>query len=234
VSDLIHAFTVFVLKTNLTSLLANADAMIGRLTAFIFGRDNKGLMLVDKETEELENVSAPLGSLDKLQAQSQEQMASVNKEPLIKMLGITPSGLNATSDSEIRNWYDHVRAVQESTLGDLVTTALSVIQLSETGAIDPDISYEFVPLWELDEAGKAAVEKTKADTDSVYMAGSVISNEEVRTRLAGDPSSPYHGLEGDAPEPMDDMAGENDKEDDADRVDRGGAEGSETGANSGV
>lgn len=235
VSDLLHAFTTFVLKTNLAALVADAGAMINRITAFITGRDNKGLMLVDKETEELENIAAPLGSLDKLQAQAQEQMASVSQEPLIKLLGITPSGLNATTDGEIRVWYDRVKAKQEKTFGAALTDALKVIQLSETGAIDPEITYEFLPLWELDAAGRAAVEKMKADTDAVYMTESVITNEEVRTRLAGDPESPYHGLEGPAPEVPDPMEQfEADNKDDAEKVGKEGVEGSESGANSGV
>ena len=234
VSDLLHAFTTWVLKTNLASLAADSAAMLSRLTAFMWGRDNKGLMLVDKETEELDNIAAPLGTLDKLQAQAQEQMASVSQEPLIKLLGVTPTGLNATTDGEIRVWYDRVHAKQE-TQGHIITDMLKILQLSEKGEIDPEIGYEFEPLWELDDAGKAAVEKTKADTDAVYMQESVITNEEVRTRLAGDPRSPYHGLKGVAPEVPDPMEQcEASKSDIAEKVDRGGAEGSESEANSGV
>ncbi|MDR3534012.1 MAG: DUF1073 domain-containing protein [Rhodopila sp.] len=234
VSDIMHSFTVFVLKTNLQALLQNASAMTARITAFILGRDNKGLMLVDKDQEDFGNVSAPLGTLDKLQAQAQEQMASVSQEPLIKLLGITPTGLNATTDGEIRVWYDRVRAKQEKTFGHLLTTALKVLQLNEFGSIDPHITYEFLPLWELDAAGRAAVEKQKADTDQVYMTTAVISNEEVRDRLRGDPESPYHGLKGPAPDPMDVPGMGGGEEDDADRIGREGAEGSESGANSGV
>ena len=234
VSDITHAFTVFVLKTNLTSLLQNAQSMLARISAFILGRDNKGLMLIDKDSEEFKNISAPLSGLDKLQAQSQEQMASASRTALIKLLAITPSGLNTTTDGEIRVFYDLIRAQQEKALGNLITRALHIIQLSEFGSIDEEITFEFVPLWELDAAGKAAVEKTKADTDAVYMAGAVISNEEVRTRLAADPESPYHGLEGPAPEPMQPEGSPNEEDDDTSRVDREGEEGSESGANSGV
>lgn len=235
VSDIIHSFTVFVLKTNLTSLLQNSTAMLQRIAAFILGRDNKGLMLVDKNSEDFENVSAPLGSLDKLQAQSQEQMASVSRTALIKLLSITPTGLNATTDGEIRVFYDLIKALQEKAMGAQVTRALQIIQLSEFGEIDEGITFEFVPLWELDAAGKAAVEKTKADTSAVYITASVVSNEEVRTQLAGDPESMYHGLEGEAPEMMPDE-GDLDVSgsDPSEQIDKQAEEGSEAGANSGV
>src|SRR6185312_13760548 len=140
-------------------------------------------MMVDKEQEELDNVSAPLGSLDKLQAQAQEQMASVSQQPLIWLLGITPSGLNASAADEIRVFYDRVKAKQEKVFGANVTTAIEAIQLNEFGSIDEAIGYEFLPLWELDDAGAAAVDKTNADADSVRITDGVISPEEARDKL---------------------------------------------------
>ncbi len=233
VSDLLHSFTTFVLKTVMGDLVANSEAMLARITGFIYGRDNAGLMMVDKESEDFTNVSAPLGGLDHLQAQAMEQMAFPAQEPLLKFVGYTPTGLNADTQDIIRSWYDRVKAKQEKVLGHLITKALQVIQLSEIGGVDPEITFEFVNLWELDSAGRAAVEKIKADVDTVYMDGSVISNDEVRTRLAGDPESPYYGLKGAAPEMPDPMSDPSD-EDDADRVGREGANSGESGANSGV
>lgn len=233
VSDLVHAFTVFTLSTNWDAIIADPEVMMRRLAAFVLGRDNKGLMLVDKNLEEMSNISVPLSGLDALQAQAQEQMAFPAQQPIVKMLGSTPKGLNATADGEIRVWYDRVHAKQESAIGAAVLTALQVIQLSEFGEIDPEIGYEFKALWELDDAGKAAVDKTKADSDSVRIADGVIAPEDARTRLAADPMSPYHGLEGPAPEPPDNGM-DPDLSDVANKIDKEGAEGSESGANSGA
>jgi phage-related protein (TIGR01555 family) len=111
VSDLLHSFSVSGLKTNMGSVLDGEDdglGMYARAQMFNQTRDNRGLMLIDKDTEEFFNVSTPLTTLDKLQAQSQEHMASVSGIPLVKLLGITPSGLNATSDGEIRVFYDWI------------------------------------------------------------------------------------------------------------------------------
>ena len=140
-----------------------------------------------------------------------------------------------SGDAEIRNWYDRVHAKQESTFGAPLTTALEIIQLSEFGSVDPEVGYEFNALWELDDAGKAAVQKMLADTDVVLIDAGAIDNEDSRKRLAADPLSAYHGLEGPAPEPPDltGEGGEND-EDDATKVGKEGAESSESGANSGV
>ena len=234
VSDLLHAFTVWVLRTNMQAYLQDAGQLAARLGAFVLGRDNKGLMLVDKETEELANISAPLGTLDHLQAQSQEQMASVSQIPLVKLLGITPTGLNASSEGEIRVWYDRVKAKQEKVCGHNITDALKVLQLSEFGAIDPEITFEFVDLWELDSAGKAAVQKIKADTAAVYADMSAVDNEEVRKAVAADPESMFHGLQGPAPEPPEMDLIEENGADAAGGIAGSGARGRTTGANSGV
>ena len=114
---------------------------------FVNGRDNRGLMTIDKDTEEFVNVSAPIAGLDELQAQAQEHMSGVSGIPLVKLFGITPSGLNASSDGEVRCFYDWIRAQQEDFFTDTLKRTLEIIQLSEFGEIDPDIEavYERSP-----------------------------------------------------------------------------------------
>ena len=234
VSDLIQAFTVFVLETNLEALLQGGpDDITRRAQLFTEMRTNLGLMLTDKNTEGFQNVSAPLGGLDHLQAQAQEHMAAVSGEPLVKAFGITPSGLNSSSDGEIRVFYDYIHARQERVLDDPIKYVLSILQLNEFGEIDPSITHEWLPLWELDAAGQAAVRKTDADTAAVYIDAGVVAPDEVRAALAADETSPYAGLEGEAPgapetsEPMN-------LSDPAERIDSAAENGSESGANSGA
>lgn len=244
VSNLIHSFSVMVLKTNLLATLAGlnspnsgggADEVNRRVALFNNYRDNSGTFVLDMDTEDFANVSAPLGSLDKLQAQSQEQMASVAAIPLVKLLGITPSGLNASSDGEIRTFYDWIHSCQETLFTAPLSKVIDIIQLSEFGEIDPEIGFEFEPLWQLDDAGKAAVEKTKADTDEIFVNMGALGNEDVRARLAGDSSSQYHGLDlsGPAPgPPVDPAADPNDPE--SNSIDKESEEGKSNGATSGV
>jgi Protein of unknown function (DUF1073) len=53
-----------------------------------------------------------LQDLDWLLAQSQEQISSVSRIPLVKWTGISPSGLNASSEGEIRVYYDLIHSEQ--------------------------------------------------------------------------------------------------------------------------
>jgi hypothetical protein len=166
VSDLIASFSVSGVKgMALADMLAAGatDSLQNRVDLFVNMRDNRGFMALN-EGEDFFNVSTPLGTLDKLQAQAQEQIASVCGIPLVKLLGVTPSGLNASSDGEVRVFYDFIHAYQEKLFGENLKRVLGFVQLSEFGDIDEDIGFEFEPLWQMDEAEKAdvALKRTQA------------------------------------------------------------------------
>ncbi len=199
VNDIISAFNVFVLKTNMSSVLQGGgmEAEMARAALFNNMRNNRGLFMVDMKEEDFANVSAPLSSLDLLQAQSQEHMAAVAGIPLVKLLGITPSGLNASSEGEIRVFYDTIAAYQEAFFRDNLNKVLGFIQLSLFGEVDDSIVFQFEPLFSLTEKELAEARKAQAEMDQIYIDAGVVSPAEVRQRLASDPDSSYDGLDPD-------------------------------------
>ena len=199
VSDLVRAFSVMVLATQMGNTLGVADASVmDRVELFNDLRDNGGTFVLNKETEDFKNVSAQLGTLDILQAQSQEHISSVAGVPLIKFLGIGPHGLNASSDGEIRTFYDWVHASpQETVLRPHLTSIINFVQLHLFGEVDPEITFAFEPLWSMSDKELAEVRKLEADTAQVYADTGVITPGEERKRLADDPESMYHGLDPD-------------------------------------
>jgi hypothetical protein len=210
VADLIRSFSTSGVLTDLTAMLNRGGqaTVENRADLYNFFRDNRGLMILNKETEEFFNVSVPLGGLDALQAQSLEQICSISGLPLIKYTGLTPSGLNASSEGEIRSFYDWIAAYQELLFREPLTRVLDFIQLSIFGAVDPDITFDFKSLWQLDEAGKASVQQTMADIHEKYEQMGAVSNEEIRKILATDPDSPYAALSLDPEElPQQDIPG---------------------------
>ena len=197
VADLIHSFSITILKTDLanTMQVGGMPAVIARVQSLVQFRDNRGVFVADQLTEAVENVSTPLGGLDALQAQSQEQIASTQAIPIVKLLGIDPAGLNSTADGSIRMFYDSISADQEKLVRAPLTAVLNLIQLSEFGEIDPEIGFDFLPLWQMSEADQANIQKVKADTAAVMIEANVISPEEDRQRLSSDDASSYHGLD---------------------------------------
>ncbi|MDI9276178.1 DUF1073 domain-containing protein [Pantoea sp. EABMAA-21] len=200
VSDMIHSFSIPVLGTDMAQVLMGngAEQLINRMELFNRTRDNRGVFAKNNaqdNEESVEFVNAPLSGLDVLQAQSQEHMASVSGIPLVKLLGITPNGLNASSDGEIRVFYDYIHSLQQAMFKSPLKRVMDVIQLSEFGDIDPDIYFEFEPLFEMSAKEKADIRKVDADTDAVYITAGALSANEVREKIADDPESPYHSLD---------------------------------------
>jgi len=191
--------------TNMDQVLSgeqgSGKTLFDRAKFFTLTRDNKGLMLVDKTTEELQQIAVPLSGLDALQAQAQEHMAAPSHIPLVKLLGITPTGLNASSEGEIKVFYDFVRARQQALFAKHLKTVIDVLQLDLFGTIDDAITFEFVPLTSPSVKELSDIRKSDADSGRSYIDAGVISPDEERERLIADPNSGYTMLSGPAPEP---------------------------------
>jgi hypothetical protein len=127
--------------------------------------------------------------------QALEFVAAIFRIPFVKFLGISPGGLNATGESDLRNYYDHVSAKQEKIFRKPINRLIDLMQGHLFGAIDPDIRAEFIPINDEDDAKRAATLKTKADRDAIYLDRGVLSPEEVREGLAADYDSGYSSIE---------------------------------------
>jgi hypothetical protein len=204
VADLIRAFSTMVLMTDLSTQTqpGNAVALMARMALFNMARDNMGLFVANKNTEDLKNVSAPLSGLHELQAQAQEHMLSVSRIPAVKFTGIQPAGLNASSEGEIKVYDDTIEAYQKRVLNPNLTRIINFQMLSLFGEVDPEITHRWEQLRQLTDSEKAEQAKKEADRDMVYVEMGAISPAEVRKKIIDDEDSPYAGLDpDDVPEP---------------------------------
>jgi len=198
VSDLINNFSITILSTAMGQILQGDDDgqdLFKRADLFTAMRSNKGLMVLDKESEELGQVNTPLSGLHELQAQSQEQMCTVSRIPAVILTGLSPGGLNASSDGEIRVFYDWIAAQQDAYWRAPIKTILDLVQLSLFGEIDPDINFNFVPLYQMTPAEEAEIRAKDGVTDVGYINAGVVDPSEVREKLAKDPTSGFDGLD---------------------------------------
>lgn len=216
VSSIAANFSKLVLLTDMFGNMAtpqhadygdiNPSSLTGRANLLQSISDGQDTIVADKEKEDAKILATPLGGLNELLAQAMEAMASIPGIPLVKLFGIQPTGLNASSDGEIRVFYDEIAAWQADQIEPTLRWVFNLVQIHLWGDIDPDIDYEFVHLWQMDEKQAAEVEKLKADTDAVNIVSGKISSDEAREREATDDTSIYRNvnLTGPAPENPDD------------------------------
>lgn len=103
--------------------------------------------------------------------------------PATRLLGQSPTGMSATGESDIRNYYDALKAKQETILRPQVEKIYDVMAMSELGHKLKDLVIEFKPLWQLSEAERANAEKIRAETDQIYLMQGVIHEAHSLKRL---------------------------------------------------
>ena len=187
---LLTRFSLTVFKTRMDDVLFRAGGtreLDARIRYLVDDRNNDGVLAIDKDSEDVIKVDTSLSGVTDIVRQSLELLAAVNRTPAVKLLGISPSGFNATGESDIRNYHDHILSRQEKIFRAPLRQALEIVQIARFGEIDPGLTFDFAPLNRGDDAARAAVRKTRAETAAVYLDREVLSREDVRAALAADP-----------------------------------------------
>lgn len=206
-NDLLKKVSLLVVKTNTDQIFNTPDGVRMfdiRMSALQRYRDNNSVYVCDKEQEDVNNVQTTITGATDVVRQSLEMIAAINRTPAVKLLGISPSGFNATGESDITNYYDHIQSQQELYRSH-IQRCLDAIQLVHFGKIDPSIKFEFVELASENESTKAATASAKMQLLSMALQAQAISSDEMRQAIKQDPDMGLDFLTGDAPdiEPQD-------------------------------
>lgn len=198
VSDLINNFSIVVLKTAMDQVLTGGDDgsdLFARIKLFTATRSNKGVMALDKDREELEQIAVPLGGLHELQAQAQEQMCCPSHEPAVVMTGISPSGFGNVAEGEMSMWREWIHAQQEAFYRIPIQQMLDLVQISLFGEIDSNITFDFNPLEEMNDIEMSTIRVNDSIRAGNLIDRGVIDAQEERERIARDVDSGYQGID---------------------------------------
>lgn len=194
---LLTKFSLTVLKTDMAEILSGGagEQLSRRVQYMVQNKNNDGVQVIDKEREDIINVTTPLSGVTDIVRQSMEMVAAYFNEPVIKMWGISPAGFNATGEADLKNHAAHIQSQQAKIFNNPLKKLLNLLQLNKFGKIDKQIKFEFNPLNEDDEEQVANVQKIKAETGAMLVETGVVSAEEERDRLANDPKSDYNSID---------------------------------------
>lgn len=125
---------------------------------------NEGMTLLDKN-DEFQTTNYTFSGLSDLLIQFGQQLAGASETPLVILFGQSPAGLNSTGESDIRTYYDSIKAKQESRLRPGLETLFKVMWRSTFGKPQPkDFEFNFVPLWQMSAKEKAEIGKSNSET----------------------------------------------------------------------
>lgn len=201
---LLNKISLLNVQTDMDAVLAddNGVALLDRKMDILARyRDNDAIFVTDKESEGVQNIQTSITGCTDVVRQSLEMIAAINRTPAVKLLGISPSGFNATGESDIRNYYDYVHSKQELHRVE-IQQCIDAIQLVEYGFIDPSISFEFVPLDEENAASIAMTAQTKIGALTQLVDRQAMSAEELRQAVKNDPDLNLEFLSDELPEEL--------------------------------
>ena len=120
-------------------------------------QSNEGLTLMDAD-DEFQTHSYSFAGLDAVLLQFGQQLSGASQIPLVRLFGQSPSGMNATGESDLSNYYDNINQQQERRMRTALGTLLQIVSLSTLGKPLPDsFSFDFASLWQIDDTQKADI-----------------------------------------------------------------------------
>lgn len=194
---LLNKFSLTIWKTDMSAFLSGGDcnSLTQRVKYFNAQRNNDGTALIDKDLEDMVQINTPLSGVTDIVSMSLDLAPIILGISKDKYFGDLPKGLNASSEGTNRIYYDKVQSLNEKISYDNVEKVIKILQLNRYGEIDDNISFQFAPLWEMDERERAEINKIHADTAAVYVDRGCLSQEEVRGALADNPNSGYSNID---------------------------------------
>jgi phage-related protein (TIGR01555 family) len=162
--------------------------------------------------ENWEQKQVSFGGLTEILNHYLQVVAGAADIPATRMIGQSPKGMNATGDSDIRNYYDHIKARQNFELRPAIRTLDEVLIRSALGSRPDTIYFEFGPLWQLSDKEKADAAFVKAQATNLYATNAliptVVLEHALKNQLIEDGTYPgiekaYADFEQQALEPLD-------------------------------
>lgn len=132
-------------------------------------QSSEGLTLLDKE-DEFEVLQYNFAGLSDIIMTFGQQLCGGWKIPAVRFFGQSPTGLNASGESDWRNYYDGIHAAQEQRLRPGVETIYELEYRSTFGNKPPKpLTIKFAPLWQLSDADSADVAQSIATAIGTLM-----------------------------------------------------------------
>lgn len=135
----------------------------------------EGMTIGDAE-DEFQTYSYSFTGIPEIIIQLGQQVSGALGVPLVRLFGQSPAGLNSTGESDIRNYYDTVRKMQNTLLRSGIKRLLHVIYSSVTGQ-EPDdqLRFEFRPLWQMSSLDKSTIATANVTSIRELYSDGVIS-----------------------------------------------------------
>jgi phage-related protein (TIGR01555 family) len=107
---------------------------------------NNNAMMVIGDKDSLETLQYTFSGLDKILEIQMYDVAGAAEIPVTRLFGRSPSGMNATGESDEQYYYDGIGSKQEKVLRPQINKYLPVAFMSEFGFVPDDLNHQYNPM----------------------------------------------------------------------------------------
>ncbi|NTG00097.1 DUF1073 domain-containing protein [Agrobacterium rhizogenes] len=151
------------------------EALLKQMDMIRKFQSNEGMTLMDAE-DDFEAHQYTFAGLSDITLQFAQQLSGAIDIPIVRLFGQSPAGMNATGESDLRNYYDFINAQQEDRLRPGLAALLQVLHRSELGVAPPkSFNFRFNPLWQMSEKERADIANVISTAVTAVEGASIIS-----------------------------------------------------------
>ena len=145
-------------------------------------RTSFGLQLLSSG-DSLETHSYSFSGLSDIYESFMMDMAGAAEIPATRLFGRSPQGMNATGESDLRNYYEMISQLQERVLRPALEKLLPVMAVSCWGYVPEDLEIVFQPVMTASAADRAEmIDRLSASVISAFQCG-LLTREQALTEL---------------------------------------------------
>jgi phage-related protein (TIGR01555 family) len=177
IAGLIHEAKLDVIKIpNLSQNLSTQDYSDRLVKRFTLANQMKSLvnaLVIDSE-EEWDQKQLSFANLPETMREFLNVVSGAADIPATRLLGQSPGGLNATGDSDLRNYYDRIGGDQNVDLTPAMARLDDAMIASALGTRPDGVWYEWASLWQMSDKEEAETAKAKAETTAIYQKTNLV------------------------------------------------------------
>lgn len=158
-------------------------------------QSSQGMMLLDKD-DDFATFPYSFSGISDVAQVFMMNLSAVTKIPQTKLFGDSPSGMNATGESDMQNYYEVIQQYQETHISPIIDKLLPIMFMSELGQIPDDYDYVYRPVREPDDTEIADLVKNKVDSINQLFTSGILSQKQSLQELKdiGEPLGMFQSI----------------------------------------
>lgn len=158
-------------------------------------QSSQGMMLLSKD-DNFSTYSYSFSGLNDVASVFMMRLSADSMIPQTKLFGDSPSGMNATGESDMQNYYEVIQQYRETYLTPVIDKLLPIIFMSELGEIPDDYDYIYRPVREPDDSEVADQVKNKVDAINELFTSGILSQKQSLKELKdiGEPLGMFQSI----------------------------------------